>query len=96
MSNAYVVGHLTVKNVEKWAEYRRQVPGTLARWGAELVFRGNQVAALAGENLHPNIVVIRFPNIEAVNSWYSSPAYQALIPLRQQAAEMALFSYEEA
>lgn len=94
MSNAYVVGHITVMNVEKWAEYRNQVPGTLAPWGAELIFRGNQVAVLAGENLHPNIVVIRFPNIEAVNGWYSSPAYQALIPLRQKAAEMVLLSYE--
>jgi uncharacterized protein (DUF1330 family) len=95
MSNAYVVGNLTVKNVEKWAEYRSQVPSTLAAWGAELVFRGNQVAVLAGESRHANIVVIRFPNIEAVNGWYSSPAYQALIPLRQQAAEMTLLSYEE-
>jgi uncharacterized protein (DUF1330 family) len=82
MSNAYVVGHITVKNREKWAEYRSQVPHTLTPWGAELVFRGNQVAALAGENPHPNIVVIRFPNLEAVDGWYSSPAYQALIPLR--------------
>jgi uncharacterized protein (DUF1330 family) len=96
MNNAYVVGHLKVKNVDKWAEYRSQVPATLAPWGAELVFRGNQVAALAGENLHPNIVVIRFPDIEAVNGWYSSPAYQSLIPLRQLAAEMELITYEEA
>jgi len=96
MNNAYVVGHLKVKNVEKWAEYRSQVPGTLAPWGAELVFRGNQVAALAGENFHPTIVVIRFPNIEAVNGWYSSPAYQSLIPLRRLAAEMELITYEEA
>ena len=94
MSYAYVVGHITVKNLEKWAEYRSQVPATLAPWGAELSFRGKQVAALAGENPHPDIVVIRFPNVAAVNDWFSSPAYQALIPLRQQAAEMVLLSYE--
>jgi uncharacterized protein (DUF1330 family) len=96
MSNAYVVGHLTVKNDEKWAEYRSQLSGTLVPWGAELVFRGNKVATLGGENLHSNIVVIRFPDIEAVKGWYASPAYQALIPLRLQAAEMDLISYEEA
>jgi uncharacterized protein (DUF1330 family) len=95
MNNAYLVGHLTIKNVEKWGEYRSQVPGTLIPWDAELVFRGNQVEVIAGENLHSSIVVIRFPNIDALNGWYSSPAYQALIPLRLQAAEMALFSYEE-
>lgn len=94
MSNAYVVGQITVKNPELWAEYRDQVPATLSPWGGELVFRGKQVAALSGENPHPDIVVIRFPSVAAVNSWFLSPAYQALIPLRQQAADVVLTSYE--
>lgn len=94
MSHAYVVGHIMVKNPEMWGEYRSQVPSTLAPWGGELVFRGKQVAALSGENHHPDIVVIRFPNVAAVNGWFSSAAYQSLIPLRQQAAEMVLLSYE--
>ena len=94
MSTAYVVGHLTVKNSEKWAEYRSQVPATLEPWGAELVLRGKRVAILAGEHRYSDIVVIRFPDKEAINNWHSSPAYQALIPLRQEAAEMVLISYE--
>lgn len=94
MSTAYVIGHITVKNAEKWAEYRNQVPATLEPWGAELVLRGKRVAILAGEHPHSDIVVIRFPDKDAVNRWYSSPAYQALIPLRQQAAEVVLLSYE--
>ena len=94
MSSAYVVGHLTVTNAEKWAEYRNQVPATLEPWGAELVLRGKRVAMLAGEHPHSDIVVIRFPDMKAVDSWYSSAAYQALIPLRQQAAEMVLICYE--
>jgi uncharacterized protein (DUF1330 family) len=94
MSKAYVVGQITVKNAELWAEYRSMVPQTLAPWGAELVFRGQQVAALAGESPHSDIVVIRFPNVAAVDNWFSSPAYQALIPLREQAAEVLLLSYE--
>ena len=94
MNNAYVVGHITVKNAELWAEYRSKVPETLAPWESELVFRGKQVAALAGANPHPDIVVIRFPSVAALNSWFSSAAYQSLIPLRRQAAEMVLLSYE--
>ena len=94
MSKAYVVGHITVKDADKWAEYRNQVPATLEPWGAELVFRGKRVAILAGEHSHSDIVVIRFPDKEAVHRWYSSAAYQSLIPLREQAAEMVLLSYE--
>lgn len=94
MSHAYVVGHITVKRPDLWAEYRSKVPETLAPWGAELVFRGKHVATLSGENAHSDIVVIRFPDVAAANGWFSSSAYQALIPLRQQAAEMVLLSYE--
>lgn len=33
MGNAYLIGHLTVKDADKWAEYRSRVPATLAPWG---------------------------------------------------------------
>jgi uncharacterized protein (DUF1330 family) len=95
MSNAYVIGHITVKDSAKWTEYRNQVPATLEPWGAELVLRGKLASILAGEHSHTDIVVIRFPNIEALNNWHSSPEYQLLIPLRQEAAEVELLSYEE-
>jgi len=95
MSIAYVIGHLTVKDAEKWAEYRSQVPATLKPWGAELVLRGQRVAVLAGEHSHADIVVIRFPDRQAINDWHSSAAYQALITLRQEAADVVLLSCEE-
>jgi uncharacterized protein (DUF1330 family) len=94
MPHAYLVGNITVKNPEKWAEYTRQVPGTLAPWNAELVFRGKQVAAYSGASPHADIVVIRFPDLAAVNGWHASAAYQALIPTRQQAADVVLLCYE--
>lgn len=94
MTHAYVVGQITIKDPLKWETYRDQVPGTLQPWGAELVFRGQQRAALAGVNPHADIVVIRFPNLAAADGWFRSEAYQALIPLREQAADVLLTSYE--
>jgi uncharacterized protein (DUF1330 family) len=94
MTHAYVVGQITVKDPLKWGEYREQVPSTLQPWGAELVFRGRQRAALSGANPHADIVVIRFPNGAAADGWFMSDAYQALIPLREQAADVLLTSYE--
>lgn len=92
---AYVIGHITIKNPEKWAEYRSRVPATLAPWGAELVFRGELVSVFAGQHPHADTVVIRFPSVQAANDWHASPAYQALIPLRAQAAEVLLLCYKE-
>lgn len=94
MPHAYLVGNVTVKSPEKWADYTRQVPGTLAPWSAELVFRGKQAAALAGANPHSDIVVIRFPDMAAIDGWFASTAYQALVPLREQAADVVLIAYQ--
>lgn len=94
--SAYVIGHITVKDPDKWAKYRSRVPGTLAPWGAELVLRGRRTVVLSGQHNHTDAVVIRFPDLESVISWYNSAAYQELIPLRTQAAEMELISYESA
>jgi len=93
--SAYAIGYMTVKDKEKWAEYRRQVPATLEPWGAQVIFRGRRVMVLAGEHNHTDTVVIEFPDQDALLGWYRSPAYQALVSLRNEAAEMTLVSYDE-
>ncbi len=93
--SACVIGHITVKDAEKWAEYRAQVPATLAPWGAELLFRGQRAGILAGQHEHVDTVVIRFPDADTVDAWYDSPEYQALIPLRQQAADLDLIVFAD-
>jgi uncharacterized protein (DUF1330 family) len=94
MGAAYVVGQVTVKDEAKWREYRRAVPETFGPWGGEAVFRGTQFAALAGHCPHADVVVVRFPNVAALNGWFASDAYQALIPLRDAAADVVLTAYE--
>lgn len=93
MSQVYVVGQMTVKNPEKWAQYRSQVLATLLPFGGELVFRGEQVQSFSGVNPHPDIVVIRFTSLHEAEGWHGSAAYQALIPLRQEAADVVLVTY---
>lgn len=91
---AYVIGQITVKDPAKWEEYRSKVPATLAPWGAELVLRGTRAKVLSGQHPHTDTVVIRFPDMESAVNWHNSAAYQELVPLRTQAAEVDLISYE--
>ncbi|MDX1551942.1 MAG: DUF1330 domain-containing protein [Marinobacter sp.] len=91
---AYVIGQITVKDPAKWEEYRRKVHATLAPWGAELVLRGTQAKVLSGQHPHTDTVVIRFPDMESAVNWHNSTAYQALVPLRMQAADVDLISYK--
>ncbi len=90
-----MIGHISVKDPQKWAEYCSRVPATLAPWHAELVFRGKRAELLGGNHGRSDTVVLRFPDIDAVGGWFHSAAYQALIPLRLEAAEVDLISFEE-
>jgi uncharacterized protein (DUF1330 family) len=92
--SAYVIGHMTVKDNDKWAEYRRQVPGTLKPWGGKVIFRSQRSGVLTGEHSHTDTVVIEFPDQETLRRWHGSEAYQALVTLRDESAEMVLVSYE--
>jgi uncharacterized protein (DUF1330 family) len=92
---AYVIGQITIKDPIKWQQYRDQVPATLSPWKAELVFRGVKSSVLAGQHRHTDTVVLRFPDQAAVTGWYASRAYQKLIPLREEAADVDLISYDD-
>src|SRR3546814_14537361 len=84
--SAYIIGHITVKDAEKWAEYCRRVPDTVAPWGATLVFRGNKARVLAGDHASTDTVVKRFPDPSPIDGWPASAAYQAPVPIRTPAA----------
>ncbi|MBF0266410.1 MAG: DUF1330 domain-containing protein [Gammaproteobacteria bacterium] len=94
MANTYLVGHITVKDKEKWQEYRSKVSATIEKFGGELVFRGSLDSVLSGSHKHQDTVVIKFPNMQSLNDWYNSPQYQSIIPIRDEAAIMDLLTYE--
>ncbi len=93
---AYLVGQMTVKDPELWKQYVAGVARSLEPFGAQIVFRGQRGAVLAGDQPHDRAVVVRFRDHETLLGWFRSPAYQGLIPLRTRAADMVLVSYEDA
>jgi uncharacterized protein (DUF1330 family) len=92
--SACVIGQITVRDPERWAEYRKRVPETLTPYGGVVLFRGARFAAFGGEHAHTDTVVVQFPDQAAVESWYRSAAYQELLPLREQAADVVLIAYQ--
>lgn len=93
---AYLIGQMSVKDPEAWKQYVGAVARSLEPFGAQLVFRGARGSNLAGDQPHDRAVVIRFADHATLLGWFQSPAYQALIPVRERAADMVLTSYEEA
>lgn len=91
---AYLVGHITVKDNELWQKYVAGVQESLSPYAAKVVFRGQRAAVLAGQHEHDLVVVIEFADQATLNDWFHSAKYQALIPLRDQAADVVITAYD--
>ena len=91
---AYLIGHITINNPDKWKIYVAGVQKSLFPFKAEIVFRGKRVTVLAGEHPHQHTVVIKFPDQPTLQRWYHSNAYQALVSVRDEAAEVVIISYD--
>ncbi len=91
---SYLVGHITVKDGELWQKYMSGVQESLLPFDSKVVFRGKLVSVLAGEHEHDRVVVIEFPDQSTLDNWFSSEKYQALIPLRDKAANVVIMAYE--
>lgn len=89
----WVVGRANVLDEGKWEQYRSAVPETLAPWGGEIMVRGEVSEVLVGQTDYQQTVVIRFPDAASVAGWFQSDSYQALVPLREAAAQLQLVSY---
>lgn len=89
---AYLVGHITIKDQEKWEIYTAGVKRSLEPFHAELIFRGNLRAVLAGKHEYDQTVVISFDDQSQLQSWFHSEAYQSLVPIRDSAADVVIIS----
>jgi len=92
---AFFVVTTAIKDPEKFQEYGAKAGQTFAPYGGKLVMRGKAEQALAGEVNHQGVSIVGFPDMDALNSWYQSAEYQALIPLRDEAVDMTLITYNE-
>ena len=80
---AYVVVGVDVADADAYSEYTRQVPATLEPYAGRFVVRGGSFEVLEGEWSAPRIVILEFPDLERAKAWHASPAYQAILPIRQ-------------
>ena len=90
----YLVGHITVKNDKLWEQYVAGVTESIAPFDANVIFRGELDKVLAGEHEYDRVVVIEFSDISTLDQWFESEKYQSLIPLRDQAANVTITTYQ--
>jgi uncharacterized protein (DUF1330 family) len=90
---AYLVAEVDVQDPTTFQKYAAQVPGTIAPFGGHYLIRGGKSEALEGEP-PKRFVVLAFDSLEKAKAWYSSPAYQAIVPIRHSSAKTRGFLIE--
>ena len=85
----YVILHGEVTDPDGYEEYKAGAAAVIADHGGRYLVRGSASTTPEGE-WWPRFVVVEFPTYDAALSFYHSPEYQALVPIRQRCSTSSL------
>jgi len=91
---AFFIATVKIKDPAKFGEYAQKAGASMKDFGGALVERGKLQKVLAGNADHNAVGIVRFPDMDTLENWYASPAYQKIIPLRDEAADITIIAYE--
>lgn len=94
--SAFLIVHVTMKDPDKFQTYAEATAPTLAAVGAEVLIKGKMANMLIGKHNSDVGAVIKFPDQAAIDTWYNSDEYQALIPNRDAAADIVAIRFDAA
>ena len=92
---AFFVAQVTVKDGQKFQAYAAQAKVIFAEYGGQALARGKAKGTVVGEASHHAIAVIQFPDMESLESAFDSDDYQAIVPLRDESADISIVKYEQ-
>jgi uncharacterized protein (DUF1330 family) len=85
---AYIIVEHKITDSAKFEEYRTKVGPIIASYGGRYLTKGGTHKLLESAHWHPDrVAIIEFPDMAALNAWYTSPEYQPLIALRLSAVD---------
>ncbi len=70
--SAYVIAEIEVVDPAAYEDYRKQVPGVIAKYGGKYLVRGGRVEAMEGGWSPKRIAVVEFPSMEQAVKFYRS------------------------
>ena len=90
---AFIVADvLSVDDEEAMAEYHRGTPSSIEGHGGRFVVRGGDVEVLEGDWTPGRVVIVEFPDMASLKTWYDSDEYRRLIAIRQSASSSNLIA----
>lgn len=91
---AYVIVNVNVADPDRYEDYKRMVPPSLAAYGGRFAVRGGKVDVREGNWRPKRIVILEFPDAEQARAWYDSPEYSEAKKLRHATSTADLIIVE--
>jgi uncharacterized protein (DUF1330 family) len=83
---AYALVNVEITDSAGFAEYRKLVPASIARFGGRFLTRGGATEVLEGGWIPNRLVILEFPDMATIKVWYQSAEYQQLLEIRKRTA----------
>ena len=84
---AYMIARVNVTDPEQYENYKALSPGAIAAHGGKFIARGGETATLEGDDDGRRVVIVEFPSLEAIKTFYDSPEYLKARAARDGAAD---------
>lgn len=91
---AYVIARVEVTDWDKYKEYLKVGPNTLAQYGGKFIARNGEKATLEGPEETRRLIILEFPSLAKAKEWYNSEEYQNAKKLRAGASKGSIVAIE--
>lgn len=91
---AYLIGDIQVTDGIGYEEYRQKVSAVIAKYGGRYLVRGGATEVFEGDWSPHRGVVLEFPSMAQLKTWWDSPEYLPLRALRERTATSHLVAVE--
>jgi uncharacterized protein (DUF1330 family) len=91
---AYVIAEVQVSDPDTFKQYLAALPGTLAPYKVRTLARANPAALDSSTPPAGSLVILAFNSMDDIKAWWDSPAYQAIIPLREKSSRTRAYAVQ--
>ena len=78
MPCAYVIVDMKISDPEQYKGYMAAAPAAVKAFGGEYLVRGGRHVVMEGQWQPTRIAMLRFPSLEAAQSFYDAEQYRAI------------------
>lgn len=93
--SVYVIALLEIHDRDEYSKYEAGFLPVFADHEGEILAVDESVVAAEGQWPWTRTVLLRFPDPAALQRWYTSPGYQAILPHRLKAAKASIGILQE-